>query len=113
MLENKEAVFKTDKVIAFRIVSGEEIIGKITNFDTQSVSIRKPCSLTIDPQSGGMGLMPATFIGNPEEDVTYQRAAIVAIMTPREDAVSSYEAYASDLIVPKKEGIVTSANPQK
>ena len=109
MLENKEAIFKVDKIIAFRIVSGEEIIGKITHFDSQSVSIRKPCQLTIDPQ-GNVGLMPASFIGNPEEDVIYQRTAITAIMTPREDALSSYEAYASDLVLPKKEGIVTSAN---
>jgi hypothetical protein len=109
MLENKKAVFETDKVIAFRIVSGEEIIGKITHFDAQSVSIKKPCTLTIDPNTGGMGLMPASFIGNPEEDVIYQRTAITAVMTPREDAVSSYEAYASNLVLPKKEGIVTSA----
>ena len=108
MLENKEAIFKVDKIIAFRIVSGEEIIGKITHFDSQSVSIRKPCQLTIDPQ-GNVGLMPASFIGNPEEDVIYQRTAITAIMTPREDALSSYEAYASNLVLPKKEGIVTSA----
>lgn len=109
MLENKKAIFEVDKVIAFRIISGEEIIGKITAFDSQSVSIRKPCSLTIDPNTGGMGLMPASFIGDPEEDVIYQRTAITAIMSPREDAASSYEAYASDLVLPKKEGIVTSA----
>ena len=109
MLENKKAVFETDKVIAFRIVSGEEVIGKITHFDSQSVSIKKPCTLTLDPNTGNMGLMPASFIGNPEEDVIYQRTAITAIMTPREDAVSSYEAYASNLVLPKKEGIVTSA----
>lgn len=108
MLENKKAVFETDKVIAFRIVSGEEIVGKVTHFDAQSVSIKKPCQLTIDPQ-GNVGLMPASFIGDPEEDVTYQRSAIIAIMIPREDAVSSYEAYASNLVLPKKEGIVTSA----
>lgn len=112
MLENKEAVFKTDKVIAFRIVSGEEIIGKITNFDSQSISIKKPCSLTIDPQ-GNVGLMPASFIGNPEEDVIYQRSAITAIMSPRDDAVSSYEAYASNIALPQKEGIVTSAKQVK
>ena len=108
MLENKKAVFEDGKVIAFRIISGEEIVGKITHFDAQSVSIKKPCTLTIDPQSGNVGLMPASFIGNPEEDVIYQRSAITAIMVPRDDAVSSYEAYASNLVLPKKEGIVTS-----
>lgn len=107
MLENKEAVFENGKVIAFRIITGDEIIGEITSFDGQSVSLKKPCTLTFTQE--GMGLMPASVIGNPEHDVKYQRAAIVAIMTPRADAISSYEAYASNLIVPKKEGIVTSA----
>ena len=106
MLENKEAVFENGKVIAFRIVSGEEIIGKITGFDAHSVSLKKPCTLTFTQE--GMGLMPASVIGNPEKDVTYQRSAIIAIMTPREDATSAYEAYASSLVLPKKEGIVTS-----
>lgn len=107
MLENKEAVFETGKVVAFRIITGEEIIGKITHFDSHSVSLKKPCTLTFNQE--GMGLMPASIIGNPEHDVTYQRSAIVAIMTPREDAVSSYEAYASSLVLPKKSGIVTGS----
>ena len=46
MLENKEAVFKEDKIIAFRINTGDEIIGKITSFDSQSVTVKKPCTLT-------------------------------------------------------------------
>jgi len=106
MLENKEAVFENGKVVAFRIITGEEIIGKITSFDAHSVSLKKPCTLTFTQE--GMGLMPASVMGNPEKDVTYQRSAIVAIMTPREDAVGSYEAYASNLVLPKKEGIVTA-----
>ena len=107
MLENKQAVFENGKIVAFRIITGEEIVGKITRFDGQSVSLKKPCTLTF--QQEGMGLMPASIIGNPEEDVTYQRAAIVAIMTPRDDAVAAYEAYASEIVLPKKDGIVTSA----
>jgi hypothetical protein len=107
MLEKKEAVFENGKIVAFRIITGEEVIGKITSFDSQSVSLKKPCTLSFNQE--GMGLIPASIIGNPEHDVTYQRSAIIAIMTPREDAVSSYEAYATNLVMPKKEGIVTSA----
>jgi hypothetical protein len=107
MLENKEAVFQDGKIVAFRIVTGEEIIGKVTSFDAHSVSLKKPCTLTITQE--GMGLMPASVLGNPEKDVTYQRSAIVATVTPRDDAVSSYEAYATGLVMPKNDGIVTSA----
>lgn len=106
MLENKEAVFEADKVIAFRIITGDEVIGKITAFDSQSVTVRKPCTLTFDPGTGNVGLMPASLLSDPEKDITFQRNAIVAIMTPREDAANSYEQYASPVAIPKQGGLV-------
>jgi len=106
MLEEKEAVFETGKIVAFRISTGDEIIGKVTNFNKYSVTIKKPCTLTFDPQTGNVGLIPASLLADPKKDITYQRSAIVAIMTPREDAASSYEAYASELALPKKSGLV-------
>jgi hypothetical protein len=106
MLENKEAVFETDKTVAFRISTGDEIIGKVTSFDKHSVSIKKPCTLNYNPQTGDVGLMPASMLADPEKDIEYQRAAIIAIMIPRADAASSYEAYATDIAVPQKGGLV-------
>lgn len=106
MLENKEAVFETDKIIAFRIITGDEVIGKVTAFDSQSVTVKKPCTLTFDPQTGNVGLMPASLLSDPEKDIVYQRNAIVAIMTPREDAASSYEQYASPVAIAQKGGLV-------
>ncbi len=109
MLENKEAVFKDGKVVAFRINTGDEVIGQVTAFDSQSVTIKKPCTLTFDPKTGQVGLMPASLLADPSKDIIYQRTAIVAIMTPREDAANSYEAYATDIVVPAKGGIVVPA----
>jgi hypothetical protein len=109
MLENKEAVFKEGKVIAFRIITGDEIIGKVTAFDSQSVTVKKPCTLTFDPQTGNVGLMPASLLSDPDKDIVYQRNAIVAIMTPREDAANSYEQYASPVAIAKKGGLVLPA----
>lgn len=109
MLENKKAVFEKDKVIAFRIITGDEVIGKVTYFDSQSVTVKKPCTLTFDPGTGNVGLMPASLLSDPESDITFQRAAIVAIMTPREDAANSYEAYASPVAIAQKGGLVLPA----
>lgn len=109
MLENKEAVFKEDKIIAFRINTGDEVIGKITAFDSQSVTVKKPCTLTFDPGTGNVGLVPASLLADPEKDITFQRSAIVAIMTPRADAAASYEQYASPVAMPRKGGLVLPA----
>lgn len=106
MLENKEVVFKNGKVVAFRINTADEIIGEVTAFDSQSVTIKKPCTLTFDPGTGNVGLAPASLLADPSKDIIYQRSAIVAIMTPREDAANSYKAYASNIALPAKGGIV-------
>jgi hypothetical protein len=90
MLEDKEQVFEVGKVVAFRILTGDEIIGEITSMDKESITIKKPCGLQIQPH----------------KPVAYQRSAIVARMTPRVDAVESYEEWASDIALIKKDGLV-------
>lgn len=104
MLEDKKAVFTVGKIVAFRITTGDEIIGEITALDKESITIRKPCGLQIQPQSGQVGLAPATVLGDPEADVAYQRNAILAVMKPRPDAEESYKDYASNIALLPKGG---------
>ncbi len=106
MLDNKETVFEVGKIVAFRITTGDEIIGEITNMDKESITIKKPCGLQIQPQTGQVALAPATMLGDPDKPVAYQRSSIVARMIPRDDAVESYKEYASDIALIKKDGLV-------
>lgn len=106
MLDNKETVFEVGKVVAFRISTGDEIIGEITSMDKESITIKKPCGLQVQPSTGQVALAPATMLGDPEKPVSYQRGSIVARMTPRDDAVESYKEYASDIALVKKDGLV-------
>jgi len=106
MLNDKETVFEVGKVVAFRVSTGDEIIGEITSMDKESITIKKPCGLQIQPSTGQVALAPATMLGDPDAPVSYQRSAIVARMTPREDAVESYKEYASDIALVKKDGLV-------
>jgi len=106
MLNNKETVFEVGKVVAIRIVTGDEVIGEITDMDKESITLKKPCGLQINPQSGEIILAPATMLGDPTKPVAYQRTAIVARMTPRIDALESYKDYASDIALVKKDGLV-------
>ena len=106
MLEDKERVFEIGKVVAIRISTSDEIIGEITDMDKESITIKKPCGLQMNQQTGEVILAPATMLGDPEKPIAYQRTAIVARMTPRKDAVESYKEYASDIALVKKDGLV-------
>ena len=104
MLQDKKAIFEIDKIIAIRISTGDELIGQIAAFDSSSVTLNKPCSLAM--QEGGIGLVPATMLGDPTEPVKYQRSAIVANMKPNKQFLAVYEQHLSPVIVPQKQGLV-------
>jgi hypothetical protein len=104
MIRPKEAVLEEGKVICFRLITGDEIIGKITRVTRDEVSIKKPCTIMPGPQ--GYGLGPATLLGDPEHPVVYQRSAIVAIMKPRADAEHAYTTFETGLSIPPQQGLV-------
>jgi len=106
MLDNKETVFEVGKIVAIRITTGDEVIGEITDMNKESITLKKPCGLQLNQQTGEVILAPATMLGDPTAPIAYQRSAIVARMTPRDDALSSYKEYASDIALVKKDGLV-------
>lgn len=100
MLEIKE--FKKGEVVAFRLVTGDEILGEVTDLESNRVSIKKPCTIALSPR-GEVGLAPACILGDTDAPVQYIRRQIVAIMKPRLDAVKAYNDYASNIVRPSPE----------
>lgn len=92
----KTDLFKEGEVAAFRLVSGDEILGEVVAADDNTVAIKKPCTLAMG-QDGNVGLTPAALLANPEKPVTYFRNSIVAVMSAREDAVKSYTQFATGI----------------
>jgi len=99
----KQAIFEKDKIISIRIITGDEIIGQIESFDREFVTLNQPCTLAV--QEKGIGLVPATMLGDPSKPITYQRSSIIATMTPNRQFLEVYEQHISAIQVPKK-GIV-------
>lgn len=99
-----KAVLEEGKVICFRLITGDEILGRIVSLTRDEISIKKPCTVMPGPQ--GYGLGPATLLGDVEHPVTYQRSAIVAIMKPRADAEHAYTAFETGLTLPSRDGLV-------
>lgn len=104
MLENKEARFEKDKIVAIRITTGDEIIGKIADMDSSSITLEKPCSLAM--QQDGIGLVPATMMGDQTKAITYERSAIIATMAPNEQFLTVYKNHISPVAVPAEQSIV-------
>lgn len=102
--DEKQAIFKKGKIIAIRIITGDEIIGQIVSFDREFVVLNQPCALAM--QEKGIGLVPATMLGDPSKPITYQRSSIIATMTPNGQFLNIYEQHISAIQLPKKEGIV-------
>lgn len=101
--EAKEAIFEKGKIIAIRIITGDEIIGQIVSFDRESVVLNRPCALAV--QKDGIGLAPATMLGDTSKPVTYQRSSIVATMTPNKQFLEIYKQHITEIQLPSK-GIV-------
>ena len=95
MLVEKQ-FFEEGEVAAFRLVSGDEIIGEVVKRYEDTVEIKKPCTLAMG-QDGNVGLTPAAMLADPEKPVCYFRNQIIAVMTPRPDAEKAYVQFASGI----------------
>lgn len=104
MLEEKREIFKKGKIVSFRIITGDEIIGQIESFDREYVWLNKPCALMMQEQ--GISLVPATMLGDPDKPISYQRSSIIAYMTPNAQFLSVYEQHVSAIEIPGKQGLV-------
>lgn len=100
-----EKPFKVGDVIAFRIITGDEIIGEVMDCTDHTVSLKKPCTVGMGPD-GKVGLTPGFILGHPDMPVIYQLGAIIATMTPREDATLSYKTFATGIALAAKPGVV-------
>jgi hypothetical protein len=105
MLQQNTQVLELNKVVVLRLTTGEEIIGKVVDITAKEVTIHMPCLASMGPN--GVGLMPATFLGDQKEDIVYQRSAIIGYPTKiNKEAAQVYEDYSSEIKVPHKPGIL-------
>lgn len=64
------------EVISMKLITGEEIIGKMVEENAHGVKVSKPMVLSAGPQ--GIGMIPYMFTVSPEKDVTVNYTAIVS-----------------------------------
>lgn len=105
MLENKDTQFKNDEIAAFKLATGEEVIGKVTSVTDKEVGIDKPCTLGM-AQNGQMALSPACIMANMEKPVTYRLDHIMAKMVPNEELSNAYRQATGGITVPPQNLVI-------
>jgi hypothetical protein len=85
MLINKG--FSSGDVLSIKLISGEEMIARYENEDTDTIIISRPLSITVTGQ--GLGMIPWMFLGAKDE-VTLQKSHVMATMASKKDAADQY-----------------------
>lgn len=71
-----------------RMGYGEEIVAKITAFDSSTYTLSKPVAVV--PGQQGIQLMNSLFTADPDSEVTVNISSVAMIAPVREDVGDSY-----------------------
>jgi len=76
------------KTYTMRMGYGEEIVAKVTAYDSSTLTLSKPVAVV--PGQQGIQLMNSLFTADPEAEVTVNRSSVAMITPVREDVGDSY-----------------------
>jgi len=79
---------ETGKTYTMRMGYGEEIVAKVTAYDSSTLTLSKPVAVV--PGQQGIQLMNSLFTADPEAEVTVNRSSVAMIAPVREDVGDSY-----------------------
>lgn len=71
----EKSKFAIGDVISLKMMSGEEVIGKLIKEDMSTLTIARPLSIAMTPK--GPGLAPVMFTVSPEAEYTINKSVIV------------------------------------
>ena len=81
-------MIEVGKTYTMRMGYGEEIVAKITAYDSSTYTLSKPVAVV--PGQQGIQLMNSLFTADPESDVTVNISSVAMIAPVREDVGDSY-----------------------
>ena len=71
-----------------RMGYGEEIVAKVTAFNSSTYTLSKPVAVV--PGQQGIQLMNSLFTADPEQEVTVYKSSVSMLAPVREDVGDSY-----------------------
>ena len=106
IIENK---IKEQAIVAFKLITGEEIIARITTINTDNFVVYKPMMITLVHAEGGaqVAFVPWTLGMKDDAKITLLKSQIVAYSDARKEANAGYIKNTTGLEMATGSGLVT------
>lgn len=91
---------KVGETYTFKLTSGEEVVGKVTEIEDNYVSLKDPVSVAPGPQ--GLGLMQSMFTADPKDPARLNINNVTIYALTDESVKAKYIEATSGLVVPDK-----------
>lgn len=95
---------KVGETYTFKLTSGEEVIGKVTEVEEHLVLLKDPVSVAPGPQ--GLGLMQSMFTANPKDPARLNINNVTIYALTDESVKAKYIEATTGLVVPDKKIIM-------
>ena len=95
---------KIGETYTFKLTSGEEVIGKVTEVEEHLVLLKDPVSVAPGPQ--GLGLMQSMFTANPKDPARLNINNVTIYALTDESVKAKYIEATTGLVVPDKKIIM-------
>ena len=97
--------FERDKIYTIKLNSGEELVAKITDINTDTVTVSSPVSVAVGQQ--GLQMVPSLFSSSPDSTVGINKNSIALYSETRGDVENAYREATTGLTVPESKQILT------
>ena len=77
-----------NKVYTFKLTNADEIVAKVVEDNASTIVVTQPLSAI--PSEKGIQLIFTVFTGDPKENITINKSAIVMICQTREEVSDHY-----------------------
>lgn len=89
LIEKVQDKYQVDDILSFKLVTGDEVLGKVVKKDNNSYELNKPC--VVVTSSEGIGLIQAMFGLDPDlENLTLMDQHIVMMCRTHEKMREHY-----------------------
>lgn len=79
-----------NKIIVFKMLNGEEIIGEVFNTYADSMELKNPANIILQQTDRGVGVAIAPYMPYGGDKITFHKHAIAAEGDPDQNMVNEY-----------------------
>lgn len=80
--------FKIGDVVLMKLVSGEEVLGKLVNEDDQSLTLER--AMQIGMTQKGLAFGPLSMVMNPDSKLTFSKNHVIVLTEPIKEVSEQY-----------------------